>query len=67
MKYLLILLFTGHPAQVVGPFDDLLACEKAATMVRLERVDMGYKQNHTGTVCVSNKNYAFKYKEPPKN
>ncbi len=66
MKYLLILLFTGHPATHVGPFDDLLACEKAASMVRAERSGMGYKPTHTGTVCVSTKNYAFKYKEPPK-
>ncbi len=67
MKYLLI-VFLHHPtpALVVGPFDNLLACERASSQVMTVRHSMGYGRSATGTVCVSLKSPDFKYKEPEK-
>lgn len=62
MKYWLILMLANQPATQLGPFDDLLACEKAQSMIAVVRVEA--KRPAAAMACVSTKNYAFKYKEP---
>lgn len=64
MKYLLILMLVNQPATQHGPFDDLLACEKAISMIQVTRAEA--KRPQAAMACVSTKNYAFKYKEPKK-
>jgi hypothetical protein len=64
VKYLLILMIAQMPPVQVGPFDDLLACEKAATMVIAARKEVG--RFSVASVCVGVKNVAFYYKEPVK-
>jgi hypothetical protein len=68
IKYFLAILvfqtqgavFTGQ----VGPFDGLLACEKAASQARA--VFSGPGVNTVRTFCASTKAADFKYAEPKK-
>ena len=68
MKYILVLFYlstTNVPAMhSVGPFDNLIACEKAASMTEIAALESGMRR--PGTVCVGTKDYAFAYKEPKK-
>jgi hypothetical protein len=54
------MLWNHDPIQL-GPFDDLLACEKAASMSYAAAREMGYKK--VGTVCVNTKNYTYESKK----
>ena len=64
MKYLLLLMLWNHDPIQLGPFDDLLACEKAASMAYAAAREVGYTK--IGTVCLGTKNYAFKLRVPPR-
>jgi len=61
MKYFLLLMLWNHDPIQLGPFDDLLACEKAASMSYAAAREMGYKK--VGTVCVNTKNYTYESKK----
>lgn len=62
IKYWLFVVLMGQ-MQVVGPFDGLIACEKAATQVVIAVREMGTRKT-PGTACLSQKHAKFKYKEP---
>lgn len=66
MKYLLFLFYlTTGQAPVMhstGPFDGLLACERAASQAQVAAHEAGMRR--LGTVCVSQKAPDFRYKEP---
>ena len=67
IKYFLFVVFTGN-MQVIGPFDGLLACEKAAAQVAIAVHESDWRRykNKPGTACLSTKHADFKYKEPTK-
>jgi len=65
LKYLLILFMSNTQPTQIGPFDNLLACEKGANMVYAAAKEIHPKRD-IGTVCLSVKAWDFKYKEPPK-
>jgi hypothetical protein len=62
IKYWLFIVLAGN-MQVVGPFDGLIACEKAASQVTIVARERARNLN-VGTVCLSHKHHEFKYKEP---
>ena len=64
MKYLLILMLGGTAPAQIGPFDNILACEKAASQSFVVARELGHLR--VGTVCVSTKDPSFKFKEPKK-
>jgi hypothetical protein len=64
IKYFLFIVFAGN-MQVVGPFDGLVACEKAAGQAKIAVIEARRSQsNRIGTACLSTKHAEFKYKEP---
>lgn len=66
IKYWLFVVFAGN-LQVVGPFDGVIACERAAAQVQIAvREGTGSRFVKAGTVCMSQKHAEFKYKEPKK-
>lgn len=64
MKYLLLIFLHGYSPTVVGPFDNLLACERAASQTQAAVHEAGMRR--LGTTCVALKSPDFKYKEPGK-
>lgn len=68
MKYLLLLFYLSTPGipamHSAGPFDGLLACEKAAGQAQAAAHEAGMRR--LGTTCVSVKAPDFRYKEPRK-
>lgn len=72
VTYFLFVVFAGQ-MQVVGPFHGLIACEKAASQVRVVSAETNTGIRMRGTapaaasaVCLSQKHMEFKYKEPKK-
>lgn len=63
IKYWLFVIFMNN-TQVVGPFDGLIACEKAASQVVIASVEAQRGLRGANTACLSQKHHDFKYKEP---
>ena len=65
MKYFLIMFIANMQPSQLGPFDGLLACEKASSIAYV--VARGVHPKRTiGTACLSVKEANFTFKEPKK-
>lgn len=64
IKYWLFVIFMGQ-MQVAGPFDGLIACERAASQVVIASIETsGWTRHKATATCLSQKHHDFKYKEP---
>ena len=65
MKYLLVIFMSNMQPTQLGPFDGLLACEKASSMAYVVAREV-HPKRAVGTLCVGVKEANFTFKEPLK-
>lgn len=66
MKYFLIIFWMSHAPVQFGPFDDLLACEKASSQVRVLSLETQRASAGAVSGCLAVKSYAFTFKDTGK-